>query len=404
MAYRGPDGDLYPSKEWYDAEQEVRRLGLPVTTSNIKKARAGELKTTKPSGVYVWGKDPSTGTKYVIRTETENDAKGMVRELERKGISDIAYGTNKPEGHSEVGSVGEIQVAQPKQEDVQAKIDNITQQLQEKQQLLADAKAQGLEGSDQIPDNFYDELIDAINGPDEAERDKAIAEAEKYYGYTLPKDAAPYQYPEMLQEIINEAETARTKVTEDYTYQIDELNREKQQLLTEYNQYLEDIKTGKLRVGEDFQLAEARRLEQQTEFMQQKDFDLKRGLEQINRQWIGKGGLYSGPRREAVGEFQTQTEMEKQRYLSQAGYTGQVAETAYQRQLEDYTKQQQRGETAYGFGTQQVASQKSRYEQLKERSIQDIALQELKSKRSLQETFQEAIGKRTAQTLENKYI
>jgi len=422
MPYRDPKtGELYPSKEYYDAVQKVKAAGLVVTTTNVKKALAGEpLVPTK--------KEPKTEKRtdktsdIVERLKTDKNfyialfkRYGLVTPFnysiaesswERRDIEQMKWmaGQYIKEGSPKIQPIEKPKLSK---EELETRIEETKKQLEQKQQLLEAAKAQGLKGEDEIPDALIATITglkEALGSPDEDERAAALAEAEKYYGYTIPEDYSPYKYPEKLQEIIDEAKTARTRQEEDLTYNLDQINAEKKRLLEEYNQYLEDIRTGKLRVGEDYQIQEARRLEQKKEFLEQQAFQAEQGLEALQRGWIARGGLYAGPRREAVSRYQTGLEMEKERYLSGLAYTQKTAKTAYERQLEDYLTKQKRAGTAYGFGTEELARRTGRYEQLKARGIKDIALGEIQKKRSLQEYFQEAIAKRMARTLGEQYI
>lgn len=247
-------------------------------------------------------------------------------------------------------------------------------------------------------------ITDKLGSPSEDERAAARQEAEQYYGYTLPTESAPYQYPQQEAEITQEYNTAEQRAIQDYEYQMANIGQEKTNLAQEYQNYLEDINTGKLRVGSEYQKAEEYRLEQKRQYLEQYEFNLTNGMEQLNRQWIGRGGLFSGVRAENVGKYQTQQEMGKQQYLTSWQYNQGTAKTAYEQAIEDYaTKQQRLGQT-YQQQLGSIGLQEQRYGALKQRSIEDIALQKIRDIRSLQEKYQAAIGTRMAQTLMGKYV
>jgi hypothetical protein len=108
-------------------------------------------------------------------------------------------------------------------------------------------------------------------------------------------------------------------------------------------------------------------------------------MKNLNRQWIGKGGLFSGARLQAGQEYVQEEDMAKQRYLTGWEQGQEHQKMSYERSMEDYGKAQQRAGATYGRGTE------------------DIARQKIKEQRSLQEYYQQAIGQRMANTLGESY-
>ena len=239
-----------------------------------------------------------------------------------------------------------------------------------------------------------EELRIAREKESEEEMRKAQAEAEEYY--------KPY-IEERKEEVREEATALELATEEDYQFQMDKVVADKQKLIRDYENYMEDIKTGKLRVGEDKQIAEARRLEQEKEFLMQHSANLKVGLENLQRGWIQRGGLFSGVRREAAQLYGAEAERERQRYLSASEYQRQQTETGYQRAMQDYLTKEQRIGAEYQAGLTDISSRESQYEKLKERKLAEIARTRIKDIRSLQEAFQEAVALRGARTLEEQY-
>lgn len=239
--------------------------------------------------------------------------------------------------------------------------------------------------------------------PTEDERKNAQTEAEQYYGYTLPTTQANYRYPEMEGEISDEAKKLEERAIEDYNFQLDQVARDKSALKREYEQYLTDIETGKLRAGSDFQRQEEQRLEQKRIYLEQQDMSNRRNLEALNRGWIGRGGLFSGVRQEAATDLQTQQELQQQGYLSGFEYQQQTAKTDYERAMEDYLKRQNRAGEAYQQDTASIAAQEQKLATAKERTLSDIALGKIRDIRSLQEKYQEAVGRRMSTKLSEKY-
>lgn len=412
--------------------QLLNTLGVDTSTATNPPAGTPAGKTTGGVQLYADGKGGVTTTKtgdtgagdtttegYEEGDERINPTTGKKERLTPLGWRDIdAKGNTIWVGDekettidtgADTGTTGDTGTDKTKEElkeELEAKIAAVKKELEDKLALLEAAKAQGVTGEMEIPQSLIDAMNgikDALDSPDEDERAAALKEAEEYYSYTLPTDMAEWSYPEVKAEIEKMADMAQTRTEEDYTYQLDEIGAEKSNLLKEYENYLEDLETGKLRVGSDYQLSEERRLEQKKEFLDQHEFTLKQGLETLHRGWVGKGGLWAGPRFEAAATYGTQAGMEKERYLSQYEYGGKVAETGYERRMEDYLTQEKRGGEAYQTGLGEIGRRTGRYEQLKERGMEDIALGRIKDIRSLQEKFQEAVAGRMATTLGEKY-
>lgn len=187
------------------------------------------------------------------------------------------------------------------------------------------------------------------------------------YGYPFDPNVPTIKYPEELQELEGEVNTA------------------KQRLLQDYNQYLQDIETGKIRAGTDQQKQLERTLQEKMEYVQQQDFNIQRNRETLNRSWIQRGGLFSGVRGEAVQQYMTEEDMARQRYTSQWGYGQEQQQTAYNRAMEDYSRRAQLAGTQYTQGTE------------------NIALQRIKDIRSLQQAYQQAIVGSATSELERKW-
>ena len=256
---------------------------------------------------------------------------------------------------------------------IKQQISTIQSQLSPLQAQMAALKKFGLTDTDQLTQDENGNWIPKSDvTPEDSslpedEYAAALQEAQQYFGYEIPTGQAPAYYPVQMAELEQEVSTA------------------KQRLLQDYNQYLSDIETGKLRVGSDYQKQLENSLEQKRQELQQQEFNIKRNMETLNRNWMARGGLFSGARLQAGQQYLTQEEMAKQKYLTGWEYGQGQQKTGYERALEDYQKKQQTAGTAYTRGTE------------------DIALQRLKDVRSLQETYQEAIGRRMATTLGEKY-
>lgn len=344
------------------------------------------------------------------------------------------------------------------------------------------------------------------------ERATALAEAEKYYGYVLPTgDTTPFGYNEMLAELQKGVDFNTTASQEDLVFQTETITGQQQDLLVEYQNYLEDLQSGELRAGEDRQISLERDLVLKNEYLNkwsanaraisaqrsamaadyrtqlesiklgrthagetnqlflanttaQKQlyldrwtFEFKKGVDNVQKTWIQKGGLWSGVRREQVDQFMEGAEMaktqyvtnveqdvsganlaykqalerfdiqekgakasfgargaalgaqsasaqaSKQAYLSGFEFQQEQKTLAYDRQMEDYLKTKGRAEQALALGTEDITQRQARAEQLTGRGQESAALDEIQRKRSLQEYFQEAVGLRTAQSLEEKY-
>ena len=149
---------------------------------------------------------------------------------------------------------------------------------------------------------------------------------------------------------------------------------EKQRLSEDWQNYLNDINTGKLRAGTDYESQLRRQLEQKSQYLQQQEFNIKRNMESLNRNWMQKGGLFSGARLQAGQQYQTQEQMAQQQYLGGVNYNVEQLGTQQARTMEDYATAQTKGQLAYTRGTE------------------DVALQRIKDVRSLNEKYNTAIG------------
>lgn len=240
-----------------------------------------------------------------------------------------------------------------------------------------------------------------IAGPSEIAG--AQAEAEKYYGYTIPKEMAPYQYPQQEQEIQSEIDKYTARALENYQNSLSGISLEKRQLLDQYNNLKADIETGKIRAGSDQQRDLEKKLEDKRIYLENQEITNKNALDNLQRNWISKGGLFAGPRYESAGELGTQQSLANQSYMSGFEYQTGAQKTAYERALEDYATNLQRGGQTYQTGLQGTALEETQALQTKTRSTEDIALQKIRDIRQLQETYQQAIASRMGQTLKTQY-
>jgi hypothetical protein len=259
----------------------------------------------------------------------------------------------------------------PSTDQINQQISNVQSQLSPLQAQMVALKKFGLTDTNQLMQdqngNWIPKGNTTNNKPTQEEIDQAQQEAQQYFGYELPTGQAPAYYPVQMAELEQEVATA------------------KQRLLQDYNKYLDDINTGKLRVGSDYQKQQENALEQKRQELQQQEFNIKQNMNTLNRSWMARGGLFSGARLQAGQNYLTQENMAKQQYLTGWNYQQGQQKTAYERSLEDYQKQQQQLSTNYQRGTE------------------DIALQRLKDIRSLNETYQQAVSQRMAQNLGEKY-
>ena len=97
-------------------------------------------------------------------------------------------------------------------------------------------------------------------------------------------------------------------------------------------------------------------------------------MQTLNRNWIQRGGLFSGARLYAGQQYMTQEQLAKQAYESGVNYNIGQLETTKTRALEDYATAQQKGQLAYTRGTE------------------DVALQRIKDIRSLNKKYNLDIG------------
>jgi len=238
---------------------------------------------------------------------------------------------------------------------------------------------------------------------EEDERQKAMEEAQTYYGYTIPKESAQFLYPQAETEITTQAATLEKRAIEDYETSLAQMQRDKQSLSQDYQNYLQDIETGKTRAGTDYQKDQEKRLEQRRMELEANEIKTKQSLEALHRGWISRGGLYAGPRFESGAEASRLAELSRQQYLSGSEYGIGQAKTAYERAMEDYMNKQTRAGQAYMPAAAGLEAQEAQLAVSKQRTVGDIAQARIKDIRSLQETYQKAIASRMAMTLGSKY-
>jgi len=230
----------------------------------------------------------------------------------------------------------------------------IQQQIQQIQAQLGPLQAQsaalqkyGLTDTNQLMQDAQGNWVpkQQVSMPDEF--DKYLTEAKAYY--------EPQRVAE-LSELEQEVKT------------------EKQRLSEDWQNYLNDINTGKLRAGTDYEEQLRRQLEQKSEYIQQQEFNIKQNMQTLNRNWMQRGGLFSGARLYAGQQYMTQEQLAKQAYESGVNYNIGQLETTKTRALEDYATAQQKGQLAYTRGTE------------------DVALQRIKDIRSLNKKYNLDIG------------
>jgi uncharacterized protein YheU (UPF0270 family) len=254
-------------------------------------------------------------------------------------------------------SPSQLTAAQSGQTDnLYAQLEQIQSQLSTKQAQLSALQKYGLQDTKELTQDAQGNWI-----PKKAREDEfgtSRAEAEQYYGDW---------YGRMTGEMEEEVGIAKQRLTEDY------------------QNYLSDIETGKVRVGTDYQKQLERSLEEKRQQLQQQEFNVRQNMENLNRQWMSRGGLFSGARQKSGQEYMTQEDMARERYTTGWEYQQAQQKTGYERSMEDYARMQERAGTTYGRG------------------VDDISRQRLKDLRSLQETYQTAVGQRMGTTLGEKY-
>lgn len=187
--------------------------------------------------------------------------------------------------------------------------------------------------------------------------------------------------PDEFQKYLDEAQTYYEPAKQTEMSELEkQVKTEKQRLSQDWQQYQNDINTGKIRAGSDYQTQLQRQLEQKSEYLQQQEFNIKQNMNTLNRNWIQKGGLFSGVRLQAGQNYMTQENMAQQQYLSGVNYNlGQLG-TQNARTTEDYATSLSKGQTAYSRGEE------------------DITLQRIKDIRSLTEKYNTAIGEYAGQS------
>ena len=405
---------------------------------------------------------------------------------------------------------------QQTQQQIQKQIETTKTQIADLQSQQTALGKYGLTDTDELTKNASGNYVPKpgaeTNQISKDEFKEALEEAQRYYGYTLPTGGAAYRYPEMEAELKKAAETARTRADEDLAYQSEIIEASKATLVKEYQEYLGDVETGKLRIGETKQIEDLRNLQLKQEylarwgqdiqeiavhrgniaaqyelalegirisvsaagaslaavmgnvarqreiFLDRWQIETKEGLGMLQRDWIRRGGLWSGVRVESAQIYMKKADLAKESYLSdlegrvssaQASYQGAVAraglaekeaalsqrtgmaragiaeaqaglakgsylsQTAYQEQsrqltyqraMEDYLTQAGKQEKIYQEQLSEMERTKARQEQLTQRTKENVALQEIQGIRTLQETYQQAIAKRMAQTLSGYYL
>jgi len=337
----------------------------------LKQLGTGLVGQNSYSGQYgTWMKegDPTSGYSGVWKP-------GYVRYVSQGGTTTSPPPPTSISGGSSTGtSISDAEMLNAaKKELLKKQIELAQRQMAELQNQIAEKEAMGEDASEE-----KDEMKEIYE------------QVAKQYEYPWTEQT-PYTYKTELAELEGEYKKATTRTEEDYNYEMGLLHDQKNQIYTDYQNYLKDIETGKLRVGEDKERELARALQQKTMFLQQHEAEVKQGRETLNRQWIAKGGLFSGARMEGVGEFQSEADRAKQEYMSSYEYGTENLQTEAERAMQDYTTQQQRTGEGYNVAMQQYQQQAQRYDQLKGRTMEDIARERLTSTRNLQKEYQDII-------------
>ena len=235
------------------------------------------------------------------------------------------------------------------------------------------------------------------------EAQDAIKESQNYFGYNPSETYSYKDYEEEEKAIANEYAQYEEEAINKYKYDLSQLQVDKQKLAQQYQQYIADLETGKIRVGEETQTETARLLAEKANWLQQNEISTKQNLDTLQRGWIAKGGLFSGVRAQSADQFNAQSQLQKEAYTANNDYNVKEQQTKYQQAMEDYLSKKNYAAQQYQTDTKANDLQEQRLGQIKEYNIQNYQAQKLKDMQKFQESYQSAIASRAASTLKEKY-
>ena len=178
------------------------------------------------------------------------------------------------------------------------------------------------------------------------------------------------------QEFEANTQKVKQKLEKQYSLNSDQLGYKRQELEQDYQNYLDDINEGRIQAGSTYDRERLANLEQRNIGLQQQQQQLTKNIDTINRGFIARGGLFSGPREQMVGETQSAADLARQAYEQTYGLPQQRLGDIYNQQMQDYTKNQQRAEIQQQrlLGQQGITEQLQELEQQK--GLADLAGQQ----------------------------
>jgi len=137
---------------------------------------------------------------------------------------------------------------------------------------------------------------------------------------------------------------------------------QRQALQKEYQLYMEEIETGRLRVGSDQQKTLARVLEDKKNALDQLAFKEQQNLRSIQQGFISREGLFSGSRGRAENAERQNTAYQQGDIETGALRTEEDAQTKYQRAIEDYAMAGKQKKAGLESGLAGLSAQQAGYQ------------------------------------------
>ena len=178
------------------------------------------------------------------------------------------------------------------------------------------------------------------------------------------------------QEFEANTQKVKQKLEKQYSLNSDQLGYKRQELEQDYQNYLDDINEGRIQAGSTYDRERLANLEQRNIGLQQQQQQLTKNIDTINRGFIARGGLFSGPREQMVGETQSAADLARQAYEQTYGLSQQRLGDTYNQQLQSYTNQQQKAGVAKTRGLEELGYQGQLQQLGQEQGLTNIANQQ----------------------------
>lgn len=186
-------------------------------------------------------------------------------------------------------------------------------------------------------DQLLGYLTDRIETEQPTEAEMLSAAHERYDPYYQEEsDLMREYYGVQMAGTRRSADTRIANARRSYQNTMNYINNSRQNLQQEHSLYMEELRTGKLRAGSDEQKTKERLLQDKARMLEQMQSDQTVKMQNLQRSYISRGGLFSGVRQQAGKRQEEGYQRDVGGVEQQTGRGIEDAQERYQRAMEDY--------------------------------------------------------------------